>query len=528
MRADSHGIEINDQFAKALELMNGGEKNLFVTGRAGTGKSTLLTYFRETTKRQVVVLAPTGVAAVNVKGQTIHSFFGFKPDITVEKARRVAKKVLSLNEAGVYQKIETLVIDEISMVRADVFDCVDAFLRIARKRGGAAFGGARLVMIGDLYQLPPVVPSRERDIFSHHYTSPFFFDSRSFASLGVEFLELEKIYRQHDDKFISLLNAIRNNTIDGAGIVALNKRFANGNSPKENEGYIHLTALNRDADVVNEKRLVALHGKSREFVANVTGKFDERSYPADSVVKLKIAAQVMLLNNDPYGRWVNGTIGMVVGMGKESVRVKLQSGETEDVEPFTWNLFRFDVNEKTKRIVSESVGKFTQIPLMLAWALTIHKSQGKTFDRAIIDVGRAFAAGQVYVALSRLRTLDGMMLFQPLKKNHVRVDWRVVKFMTGHSYAVSEKEMPLGEKISLIESAIKSGQRLAITYLKSSDVKSKRIVEPVEVGEMEYKGKPFTGLRCICNLRGEERVFSVRRILEMEIADQTKGGADVF
>lgn len=526
-------IEINEQFAAALAFMDEGKSNVFVTGRAGTGKSTLLGHFRKITKRQVVVLAPTGVAAVNVGGQTVHSFFGFRPDIVVEKARSLAKKAVKGGWAGVYQKMETMIIDEVSMVRADIFDCMDAFLRVARGRKNDAFGGAHVVMIGDLYQLPPVVKSGETGIFAHHYKSPYFFDSFAYPRLNVRLVELEKIYRQHDGKFIDLLNAVRNNTIDDAGIAALNRRFTSIPSPLTGEGrgeggYIHLTALNREADEINLRKLAALPGKERRFAAKISGKFDERSFPADEVVKMRTGAQVMLLNNDSLGRWVNGTVGKVVGMSGKSIRVKIEGGETEDVEPYTWQMFSFSVNEKTKRITSEAVGKFTQLPVMLAWAVTIHKAQGKTFDRAVIDAGRAFAPGQVYVALSRLRALEGMLLARPLKKTHVRVDWRVVKFMTGHSYAVSEKEMPLGEKISFIESAIKNGQRLAITYLKSSDVKSKRIVEPVEVGEMEYCGKPFTGLRCVCDLRGEERIFSVKRILEMEIAEQAKGGEDVF
>lgn len=537
-------IEINEQFRKALGLLDETRQNVFITGKAGTGKSTLLDYFRAHTKKKIVVLAPTGVAAVNIKGQTIHSFFGFRPDITVEKARRAAKKAIGRDHAEIYREIETLVIDEISMVRADLFDCADAFLRVARGKKSMPFGGAQVAMIGDLYQLPPVVTSRERVIFTHHYKSPYFFDSMVFAQMGVELLELEKIYRQHDGKFIELLNAIRNNTIDEEGVSVINSRFTNIPSPsspplrggdqgeggtqspsplmgegQDGGGFIHLTSLNREADVINEERLAALPGKMREYNAEISGEFNEKSYPADEEVRLKTGAQVMLLNNDPYGRWVNGTLGTVAKMTGESVMVKLQDGDTEEVEPHTWQMFHFSVEEKTKKIVSESIGKFTQIPLMLAWAVTIHKAQGKTFDKAVIDVGRVFTAGQAYVALSRLRTLEGMVLSRPFKKGHVRVDWRVVKFLTSHRYSESEKKQPLDEKVQKINDTIRNGGRLVITYLKANDTRSKRVIEPLEVGEMEYAGKPFLGLRAVCNLRGEERVFSVKRILEMRVVE---------
>ncbi len=510
-------IELNEQFAAALRIMEEGSRNLFVTGKAGTGKSTLLKYFRENTSRNVVVLAPTGVAAVNIGGQTMHSFFGFKPDVTVEKARRAAKQALDEERAEVYQTMDTLVIDEISMVRADLFDCADAFLRAVRKKRSRPFGGVAVVMIGDLYQLPPVVTSREREIFSHHYKSPYFFDSKAYEKMDVMMLELEKVYRQHDDAFIEILNAVRNNTIDEAGLALLNSRVSHAG---KSDGAIYLTALNREADEINEQKLSMLKGKAREFEAAVSGNFEEKSYPADRVMRLKVGAQVMLLNNDSFGRWVNGTIGTIVGMDDETIGVELPDGSVEMVEPYTWRMFRFDLDEKSKRIVSEAVGNFTQLPVMLAWAVTIHKSQGKTFDSAVIDAGRAFAAGQVYVALSRLRTLEGMTLARPLKKSHVRVDWRVVKFLTSHHYALSEKAMPLDEKIAMIEEAIKERQLLDIVYLKSNDVKSRRVIRPLEVGEMWYGDWSFTGLRGECKLRGEERNFRVDRILSMKVVER--------
>jgi len=515
---DISKIEINEKFKRALKIMKQGSPNIFVTGRAGTGKSTLLEYFKATTKRDIVVLAPTGVAAVNVGGQTIHSFFRFRPDITPDKAKRIAKRIVKSGDADIYQKIDTVVIDEISMVRADLFDCVDEFLRIARDKTRLPFGGAHIAMIGDLYQLPPVVTSSERRVFKEHYKSPWFFDSRVYSKMDIRILELEKIYRQSDKKFIDLLNAIRNNVIDEEGIDTLNMRL--NPDPKDTDsGHIHLTALNRDADAINVRKLAALRGRSRHYSARVSGEFDRKSYPAREDVELKTGAQVMLINNDSMGRWINGTVGCVTKVGSDHVEVKLSDGNIEEIEPYTWQMFRFELSEKGNSIVSQPVGKFTQLPVMLAWAVTIHKSQGKTFDSAVIDVGRVFDCGQVYVALSRLRSLEGITLKTRLKKSHVRVDWRVVNFLTGHQYAKSEKEMPFAEKTEMIRNAIENGQDLAIIYLKANDVKSKRTITPIEVGEMEYSGRKFPGLRAICNTRNDERVFRVDRILKMEVVD---------
>jgi ATP-dependent DNA helicase PIF1 len=517
-RFDMSKLEIAGTFADALAAMEERKRNLFITGKAGTGKSTLLSCFREKTKLNTAVVAPTGVAAVNIAGQTLHSFFGFRPDITLEKARRAAKRLVKNEDAEIYQKLDTLIIDEISMVRADIFDCVDAFLRVARGKKDRPFGGVHLVMIGDLYQLPPVVTSRERPIFEGHYTSPYFFDARSFADLDTEIVELDKIYRQSDKRFIDLLNAIRNNSIDDDGIAAFNERY-DADFETDEDGWIHLTSLNREADAVNDERLARLRTKPRRYRADVRGEFDRKSYPTDEDLVLKNGTQVMLLNNDAMGRWINGTIGTVAAMDADGVTLRIAGGGEEYVEPFTWKVFHYELDEGRRSIVSKPVGSFTQLPLMHAWAVTIHKSQGKTFERAIIDIGRTFAAGQTYVALSRLKTLEGMVLKRPLKKGHVRVDWRVVKFMTGHRYAESEANMPFDEKVAMIESAIREGRGLSITYLKSDDTKSERVIKPIEVGEMEYKGRPFPGMTAICSMRGEQRTFRVDRILEMKFSD---------
>ncbi len=514
-------IEINPQFARALELLEHTASHCFITGKAGTGKSTLLQYFRDTTKKQVAVLAPTGVAAVNIRGQTIHSFFRFKPDITPERAGKLATTIRKREPKSLYTQLHTIVLDEISMVRADLFECIDLFLRVVRGNNIRAFGGVQLVLIGDLYQLPPVVRSDERELFHTIYPGPYFFNAPIYAQLNVETIELEKIYRQKDEHFIRLLNAVRNNTITPPDIDAFNVRYEPDFEPHGHAAnYITLTAMNEPAQRLNAQRLAQLDGKMFTLRGETAGDFKPEALPTDVELKLKIGAQVMLLNNDPQGRWVNGTIGTIEKiLPREDIVVcTLPNGESVEVQPFMWELFHYELDAKKNHLTTETIGTFTQLPLKLAWAVTIHKSQGKTFDHVIIDVGRGtFATGQMYVALSRARTLEGIVLRQRLRAQHVRVDYRIVKFLTGEQYARSETACPLPEKMRVIATAIAEQQALAITYLKASDVRSERVIEPREMGEMEFQGKPFFGLRGFCRDRHDERVFRVDRILELKV-----------
>ena len=505
-------IELNPLFKQALKLMEENNKNIFITGRAGTGKSTLLDYFRSNTKKNIVVLAPTGVAAVNVFGQTIHSFFGFKPDVTVEQVKKKAKKKTS----GVYKKLDAIVIDEVSMVRADLLDCVDQFLRINGKISGAPFGGTQMIFIGDLYQIPPVVVGREREVFRNHYKSEYFFDAKVFDGINVEYLELEKIYRQTDERFIELLNKIRNKTVTDEDVEIINKRYFESEDNLPGDA-IYLTTTNAMADERNEAELAQLRGKPHIFEAEIEGKFDEKHFPAERVLKLKKRAQVMLLNNDPAGRWVNGTIATVNELKKDRLAVELPDGKTEELAPFTWKIYNFFWNEGTQSVGAETMGTFRQHPVKLAWAITIHKSQGKTFDDVVIDIGRGtFTPGQLYVAISRCRSLDGVFLKKKIKKSNIWTDWRVVKFVTEYQYELSEKQMPIDEKIELIERAINNDSLLEITYLRSKDEKSKRIIKPESVGEMEYKRKAFIGIWAYCLKRKDHRNFRVDRILEIK------------
>ncbi len=382
-------IEFNEQFAKALHLLQHGTHNVFVTGKAGTGKSTLLRYFRAHTSKKIVVLAPTGVAALNVGGETIHSFFRFKPGTTPDKVRRARKK-----EAGIYRELAAIVIDEASMVRADLLDCVDAFMRLNGREPGKPFGGAQLILFGDLYQLPPVVTSAEREVFSTYYPGPYFFNSKVIAEAKVEYLELEKIYRQKDKGFIEILNAIRNNRVSPAQLAQLNRRVGADVETAGRGLIVRLLTTNADAAEINNERLRGIDGRSHIYKAETSGQFTRDAYPADDELHLKAGAQVMMLNNDPDGRWVNGTMAAVQDIMKgtegkpDMIHVRLADGSVEPVQPHAWELFHFTYDPEAGKIKTETAGVFTQYPLKLAWGITIHKSQGKTFERAIIDLGR--------------------------------------------------------------------------------------------------------------------------------------------
>jgi ATP-dependent DNA helicase PIF1 len=426
---ESSGIELSGDFRRALGAM-GGTRNLFITGEAGTGKSTLLAYFRRTTPKNIAVLAPTGVAALNVKGQTIHSFFRFKPDVTPDTVRK-----LNAYAARKYKSVDAIVIDEISMVRADLLDCVDQFLRLNGRDRDLPFGGTQMIFLGDLYQLPPVVTEGEKEIFKGHYRSQYFFDSRAFERLSFGFIELRTHYRQKDERTIELFDAIRNNTFTDAHLKELNARYDPSFVPKDSEMYVTLTTTNRLADAINGRRLAQLAGKEYAYAARSSGELDRRALPADERLVIKENAQVMMLNNDQEKRWVNGSIGRVVSVSRapgenDVIIVEFADGTQAVVAPYSWKLFKFSYDTAAGRLMSEPMGGFTQYPMTLAWAVTIHKSQGKTFDRVIIDLGEGtFAHGQLYVALSRCTTLKGIVLRRRIERRHVMVDQRIVDFL---------------------------------------------------------------------------------------------------
>jgi len=510
-------IDFNPEFQRALALLEDTERNVLITGRAGTGKSTLLTYFREHTKKKVVILAPTGVAAVNVAGQTIHSFFHFKPSVTPASIKK--KKSAGKEKLTVYKKLTTIVIDEVSMVRADLLDCVDKFLRFNGPEEKLPFGGIQMIFIGDLYQLPPVVTTAEREIFKTHYASPYFFSAKVFDQLNMEFLELEKVYRQKDDEFVRLLNTIRNRSVTDDDLAKFNSRCDPQFEAPAGSFYLSLTSTNDLAAVINEKRLAELKGKNWKAKGEIVGDFGKEYLPTAVDLKLKKGAQIMLLNNDSLGQWINGTIGKIKKFEKDDddndvIVAELDNGDTARISPYTWKIYRFFL--KNEELRSEEVGSFTQYPVRLAFAVTIHKSQGKTFENVVIDVGRGtFTHGQMYVALSRCTTLSGIVLKQPLKKNHIIMDWQVVKFLTGIQYAQAAKIFSREDKMQIIEQAIREKAIIEILYLKGQDEKSRRLIRPLRMAEMEYKGYPYLGLDAFCVSRQENRRFSVDRILEI-------------
>ena len=429
---DQPPLLLNDDFRYALEVLEKSGNSLFITGKAGTGKSTLLQLFRNTTKKKVAVLAPTGVAALNVQGQTIHSFFGFPPRIITpsEGARKVTRKDL----LRIYKNLEILIIDEISMVRADMLDGMDKFLRVNRENF-RPFGGVQVVFFGDLFQLPPVVTRDpvESAYFQDYYESPYFFSAKIFGEpdFQLENLELRKVYRQESRHFLRLLEAVRINEIDHDDLDDLNERYLP--DFKETEGYITLCSRNMTADRINQRELSLLNETEHEFLAEVKGQFDPGLYPTEAALRLKKGAQVMFVRNDLEERqFVNGTIGKIIEVGKEKIIVQTEEygGKKRriDVSKSEWEIIRYK-SGATGGIETETVGSFIQYPLKLAWAITIHKSQGKTFDRVLIDLGGgAFEHGQLYVALSRCRTLEGIVLRQRIRPQDVITDERVVDF----------------------------------------------------------------------------------------------------
>ena len=511
-------IEINAEFQKALDIMEDTNHHVFITGKAGTGKSTLLEYFRQNTRKEVAVLAPTGVAAINVQGQTIHSFFGFKPSITPEKVKKIGGP-----ESKIYKEFDTIIIDEVSMVRADLLDCVEKFMRLNGPYRKQWFGGVQMIFVGDLYQLPPVVASSEREIFTHRYESPYFFSAQVFRekTFAMEFIELEKVYRQTEQDFIELLNAIRNRTCTDDDIERLNRNHRPDAAASAGGFCITPTSTNDLAAKRNLEMLEALPDRSFTLAGKTSGLFDRSSLPAEETLTLKPGAQIMLVNNDKFGRWVNGTLGVVRGVSRvdgeeDRVLVRLDDGKVVEVTPNTWELFEYQYDRKTKKISTRTTGTFTQYPIRLAWAVTIHKSQGKTFDRVVIDMGRgAFAHGQVYVALSRCTNFDGIVLTKMISKNHIRMDWRVAKFLTMYQYQKADERSSYDDRSAIIMDAIRRDLAIEIIYLKPNDTKSRRTIRPLSIEPMEFKGKSFEGLRAYCCLRNEERTFRIDRILEI-------------
>ncbi|WP_157157645.1 ATP-dependent RecD-like DNA helicase [Diaminobutyricimonas sp. LJ205] len=414
-------LPLSPEQAAVFDAIEKTREHIFVTGRAGTGKSTLLNHLAWNTSKQVLICAPTGVAALNVGGQTIHSLFRLPIGVIAGSEIEQSAEVRKLLNAT-----DTLVIDEVSMVNADLLDAIDRSLRQARQRKNEPFGGVQVVLFGDPYQLAPVPgDGDERAYFRDHYASIWFFDARVWNDAHLRIFELTTIHRQHEAEFKYLLNGVRHGQVTAEMAKRLNDT---GARPAPREGAITLATTNATVNRINAAALGRLTGTAKTARAEVNGDFGGRSYPADESLQLKVGAQVMFLRNDSDQRWVNGSIGTVTRIGS-TVFVDID-GEEHEVQPTVWEKYKYSYNQATRELRKDVVAEFTQFPLRLAWAVTIHKSQGKTYEKAIVDLGqRSFAPGQTYVALSRISTLDGLYLTRPLRPSDIIVDENVRRFM---------------------------------------------------------------------------------------------------
>lgn len=433
----------NTPFRLAAELVNYTSQHIFLTGKAGSGKTTFLHYIRKHTTKKCAVVAPTGVAAINAGGVTMHSFFQlpfevflpvnapFGGQLNVTYQHSLFSKVqLNSQKREVMEELELLIIDEVSMLRCDKLDCIDSILRGVRKKN-IPFGGVQVLFIGDLYQLPPVAPDADWHIMKAHYKSPFFFDAHVLQSANVAYVELKKIYRQKEKQFIDLLNNVRNNTMTEYDFELLQSRYNPSFRPPADDPYITIASHNYKADKINIDELNKLPGTPSTFAGIIEGDFSDKSLPAEKQLSLKVGAQIMFIKNDSGEdrQYYNGKIAIVKSIQKETITVTMRDeGIDFELRKETWENIRYQVNKEKNKIDEEIIGKYIQYPIRLAWAVTIHKSQGLTFDRIVIDAGQSFAAGQVYVALSRCTTLEGMVLLSRIFNSAIGTDERVVAF----------------------------------------------------------------------------------------------------
>lgn len=428
----------NKEFQDALQLITHTRQFVFLTGKAGTGKSTFLKYICNHTKKKYVVLAPTGIAAINAGGVTLHSFFKLPfrpmlpddPDLSLSHGRIFEFFKYPKEKRKIIAEVDLIIIDEISMVRADIIDCVDRILRVYSGNMRLPFGGKQLLFVGDVFQLEPVVPSDQKEILSLFYASPFFFSARVFKDINLVPIELQKVYRQTDSVFINILDRIRNNAARKQELDTLNGRYFPSFEPQNEDMYITLATRRDQVDFINEKKLAELPGEEYVSVGKIEGDFPESSLPTQLNLSIKEQAQVIFIDNDYERRWVNGTIGMVSGIDENgNVYVLLESGVEHLVEPTSWRNYKYKYNEKEKRIEEEIVGTFEQLPIRLAWAITVHKSQGLTFSRVVVDLtGGVFAGGQTYVALSRCTSLEGLVLKSKISSRDIFIRKEIVEF----------------------------------------------------------------------------------------------------
>jgi len=457
----------------AVQFVNQTSRHIFLTGKAGTGKTTFLKYIKENSFKKTAVVAPTGVAAINAGGVTMHSFFQlpFGPFIPTMRSEWNSDNVnqhtlfknirFNSDKRELLHELELLIIDEVSMVRADMLDAVDTILRYFRQQPLVPFGGLQVLYIGDLFQLPPVVNNNEwENVLSHYYKSPFFFDAMAIQQVPPVLIELKKIYRQSETKFINILNNIRDNNATHEDLEHLHQHFKPRFEPPDEEYYITLTTHNNKANDINQNKLRKLPGKLYSFNAEVTGDFNEKAMPADMELRLKAGAQIMFIKNDKgeLRRYYNGRIASISKIENDKIYVSFPGEKNEmEVEKETWKNIRYDYNKEKDHIDEEELGTFKQYPIRLAWAITIHKSQGLTFEKAIIDAGDSFAPGQVYVALSRLTSLEGLVLFSRIHPQAISTDARVLEFSKNEmGDDVLQQELEQQQKVFISRSLLHS------------------------------------------------------------------------
>lgn len=520
---------LTDEFKEILDLLKNTNESIFITGKAGTGKSSLLKHFIKNTNKKLVILAPTGIAALNVSGQTIHSFFRFPPSIITPN-----KIEPDYVRAELFKNLQMVIIDEISMVRADLMNGIDVALRKNRNRLDEPFGGVQMVFIGDLFQLPPVVMETDREYILKTYGGQYFFDATVFKTYKYHFKELTTIFRQSNEQpeFKTMLNNIRNNEAQFDDMALLNSRHKDNAGEQENS--IFLTTRRNIARNINNDKLENLPGEKFTFTGTLSGKYiklkeeaEEKlddKLPAPYKLELKKDAQIMMLKNDGGKRWVNGSIGKVDKLEENSITVKI-NGNKYKIEKESWNEVEYVLNKETKEIEERIIAGFSQFPLQLSYAMTIHKSQGKTFDKITVDVGTgAFAHGQIYVALSRCRTIEGIILNNPIRNNDIIVDPRVIEFYKTKSIPPTKSPTNLNQPkngLSIkdeLQKAINGNHKIKIQYENfDGEVSERELSELKMTEEFNDFGYDKQHIKGFCHLRNEERSFKISRIKNIEL-----------